>query len=156
MREFVFAEAQMTPTEKIWQPQRAWRGLGAAYVGMDERQVQVALGGKVAGGNRFSLLPESIAGIPVVTNLAIDGPIWDALHGVNQTCKLSAKVVVSKTGAGPQVVRDCGGALRGDMPDRKQFMGTRDDVDWVRADYQDPHAVAPIVPVPPTPPPGRP
>ena len=143
-RRFVFAETQMTPTEKVWQPQRAWRGLGAEFVGMNDQEVQLALGGKVAGGNRLALLPDSIAGIPLVTNLAIDGPIWDALHGVNKTCGLKKAVGGNHEVVNRMVVRDCGDRLHGDMPDRERFMGTRDDVDWVRKGWQDPDAVEPI------------
>ena len=143
-RNFVFHEETLTPTERVWQPNRAWQGLGPEFIGMDSNEVQLALGGKVAGGNAQVIIPGM---------LVIDGPIWDAMHGVNKTCGLQAGQTGEAVGlfdsgaSGPRriVMRDCPAPRSGEAYDRERFMGTRDDVDWIRRDYRDPDAVAPIV-----------
>jgi len=76
LRKEVFAEFELTEMEKVWTAQRADTGMPAAFYGMSEREIRLKIGSHIAGENGFMFLP----------GIAIDGPLWDALHGVKKGC----------------------------------------------------------------------
>lgn len=140
LRANVLADAQMTPTERIWMPERAWRGMGAEYVGMSEVQIRDRLGLKTQGQNGFVLLP----------GIAIDGPLWDALHGVNKSCVLELAITGPKPGKapGPVLVRECDTGGGGPVERPERFRGSPDDTRWARKGWVEAEPLSP--------PPGRP
>ena len=76
LRKEVFAELELTEMEKVWTPQRADTGMPSEFYGMSEREIRLKIGAHIAGENGFMLLP----------GIAIDGPIWDMMHGVKKGC----------------------------------------------------------------------
>lgn len=77
-RKEVFAAEQLTQTDLIWMPSFAHSGLDDADLyGLSEAEIRKKLGIPTAGVNG--------AYIPF-TNIGLDGPLWDILHGVNKTC----------------------------------------------------------------------
>lgn len=76
-RKAVFSEDQLTDTDLVWMRSYAHSGLSNSDLyGMSEAQIRERLGIPTAGKNGFMILP----------GIAIDGPWWDALHGVNKAC----------------------------------------------------------------------
>ena len=69
--------------EKVWTPQRADTGMPSEFYGMSEREIRLKIGSHIAGENGMVLIPEI---------LKIDGPTWDALHGVKKHCTYIAGV----------------------------------------------------------------
>lgn len=78
LRKEVFAEFELTEMEKIWTAQRADTGMPAEFYGMSEREIRLKIGSHIAGENGFMLLP----------GIAIDGSLWDMMHGVKKTCEM--------------------------------------------------------------------
>ena len=77
-RKVIFAEDQLSGTDLVWMRSYAHSGLSdSSLYGLSEAEIQERLGIMVAGKNGFMLLP----------GIVIDGPWWDALHGVNKACK---------------------------------------------------------------------
>lgn len=77
-RKVIFAEDQLTGTDLVWMRSYAHSGLSDSDLfGLSEAQIRERLGIPTAGKNGFMLLP----------GIAIDGPWWDALHGVNKACE---------------------------------------------------------------------
>ena len=73
----IFAEDQLSGTDLVWMRSYAHSGLSdSALYGLSEAQIRERLGIPTAGKNSFMLLP----------GIGIDGPWWDALHGVNKGC----------------------------------------------------------------------
>ncbi len=92
LRENVFAEEQLSETDLVWMPSYAHSGLSNSdFYGMSEEQIRERLGIPSAGKNGFMILP----------GIGIDGPIWDALHGVNKACDYS----VVKSDAGETLMK---------------------------------------------------
>lgn len=76
-RKVVFSEDQLTGTDLVWMPTYAHSGLSNSDLfGMSEDQIRDRLGIPTAGKNGLMIFP----------GIAIDGPWWDALHGVNKAC----------------------------------------------------------------------
>lgn len=114
MRKEVFAEEQLTETDLVWTKKYAHTGLPAEFYGMSERQIRERLGVPNAGENGQAIIPGF---------LYIDGPIWDALHGVNKGCKYKSAV---KTQLNPMgFTKDCG-TLRPAAKDEKYVIPSRD------------------------------
>ena len=77
-RKDIFAAEQLTQTDLVWMPSFAHSGLDDADLyGLSEAEIRKKLGIPTAGENG--------AYIPF-TNIGLDGPLWDILHGVNKTC----------------------------------------------------------------------
>lgn len=77
-RKVIFAEDQLTGTDLVWMRSYAHSGLSDSDLfGLSESQIRERLGIPTAGKKGFMLLP----------GLSIDGPWWDALHGVNKACE---------------------------------------------------------------------
>jgi len=85
-RKDVFADFQMTETDKVYTKKYAHTGMPVAFYGMSERQIREKLNLKFAGENGIVIIP----GL-----LALDGPLWDAMHGVNKKCewKMAAPII---------------------------------------------------------------
>lgn len=76
-RKAIFAEEQLSGTDLVWMRTYANSGLSNSdFYGMSEAQIRERLGIPTAGKNGFMIFP----------GIAIDGPWWDALHGVNKAC----------------------------------------------------------------------
>lgn len=76
-RKVVFSEDQLTGTDLVWMRSTAHSGLSDSDLyGLSEAEIRDRLGITTAGQNGFAILP----------GIAIDGPWWDALHGVNKAC----------------------------------------------------------------------
>ena len=76
-RKTLFAEDQLSGADLVWMPSYAHSGLNNSdFYGMSEAQIRERLGVPTAGKNGFMILP----------GIAIVGPWWDALHGVNKAC----------------------------------------------------------------------
>lgn len=78
LRKEVFAEFELTEMEKVWTEKRADTGMPSEFYGMSEREIRLKLGSKIAGENGFMILP----------GIAIDGSLWDMMHGVKKTCEM--------------------------------------------------------------------
>jgi len=78
IRKDVFKDFQLTETEKVYTKKYAHTGLPVAFYGLSERQIREKLNLKFAGENGIVIIP----GL-----LAIDGDLWDAMHGVNKKCE---------------------------------------------------------------------
>lgn len=77
LRKDVFADYQLSQQELIWTESFAHSGLtNPALHGLSEREIRKRLGVPIAGDNGFVILP----------GIAIDGNLWDTLHGVNKQC----------------------------------------------------------------------
>ena len=76
-RKSIFAEDQLSGTDLVWMASHPHSGLSNSDLyGLSEGQIRKRLGITSAGENGFMLLP----------GIVIDGPWWDALHGVNKAC----------------------------------------------------------------------
>jgi len=78
IRKDVFKDLQLTETEKVYTKKYAHTGLPSQFYGLSERQIREKLNLKFAGENGIVIIP----GL-----LALDGDLWDALHGVNKKCE---------------------------------------------------------------------
>ena len=79
-RKVVFAEDQLTGTDLVWMASHPHSGLSdSSLFGLSEAEIHDRLGIPTAGENGFAILP----------GIAIDGPLWDKLHGVNKSCDYS-------------------------------------------------------------------
>jgi len=76
-RKEVFKEQQMSERDKVWTQKYAHTGLPIEYYGLSEQEIRRRLNIPTAGQNGLVIIP----GL-----LAIDGPIWDSMHGVNKSC----------------------------------------------------------------------
>lgn len=96
-RKALFADEQLTETELVWSPAYAHSGLSNSDLyGLSEAEIRKRLGIPTAGQNAFMILP----------GIGIDGPWWDALHGVNKACDYSVRI----TDDGERVLsKTCGG-----------------------------------------------
>ena len=82
-RKSLFSEEQLSNTDLVWMASEAHSGLSDSDLyGLSEAQIRERLGIPTAGKNGFAILP----------GIAIDGPWWDALHGVNKACGYSIGV----------------------------------------------------------------
>ena len=82
-RKSIFAEEQLSNTDLVWMASEAHSGLSDSDLyGLSEAQIRERLGITTAGKNGFAILP----------GIVIDGPWWDALHGVNKACGYSVGV----------------------------------------------------------------
>ena len=79
MRREIFVEYQLNQTELVWTPLRADTGMPAEFYGLSDVEIMEKLNVPVPGQNGLS--------VPLLGTI-IDGPIWDAMHGVNKGCKL--------------------------------------------------------------------
>jgi len=77
IRKDVFKDLQLTETEKVYTKKYAHTGLPSQFYGLSERQIREKLNLKFAGENDIVIIP----GL-----LALDGDLWDAMHGVNKRC----------------------------------------------------------------------
>ena len=76
-RKSVFAEDQLSGTDLVWMRSYAHSGLSdSSLYGLNEAQIRERLGIPTAGKNGLMIFP----------GIMIDGPWWDALHGVNKAC----------------------------------------------------------------------
>ena len=82
LRKKVFVEYLLTETELVWTPDRPDSGMPAEFRGLSKPEILEKLGMNYAGGNAFVILP----------GIAIDGPLWDRLHGVNKPCRLQRAI----------------------------------------------------------------
>ncbi|WP_371395666.1 hypothetical protein [Fretibacter rubidus] len=98
MRKEVFAEYQMTDTDKVWTQARADTGMPSQFYGLSEREIRLKVGSKIAGENGFMILP----------GIGIDGQFWDMLHGVKKGCEMKRGVTPDGT---YDVVRVCPDSL---------------------------------------------
>ena len=48
------------------------------FYGMSEREIRLKIGSHIAGENGFMILP----------GIAIDGSLWDLMHGVKKPCQM--------------------------------------------------------------------
>ena len=89
-RKDVFADLQMSETDKVWTEKFAHTGLPSEFYGLSERQIRKKLGLHIAGENGIY--------IPF-TNIGLDGAWWDSLHGIKKHCelKLAAAPATSDT-----------------------------------------------------------
>lgn len=88
LRSEVFVEYLLTETELVWTPSRPDTGMPAEFRGLSDQEILEKLGMNYAGGNALLILP----------GIAIDGPLWDRLHGVNKPCRLQRAI----TGTGSE------------------------------------------------------
>lgn len=75
------------------------------FYGMSERAIREKLNLKFAGENGIVIIP----GL-----LALDGDIWDAMHGVNKKCEWKVSTVGKRHGA----IKDCPDYLPAAKEDR--------------------------------------
>lgn len=108
IRKEVFAEYQMTDTDKVWTERRADTGMPSQFYGLSERDIRLKVGSKIAGENGFMILP----------GIGIDGELWDKLHGVKKSCKIQRGVDSS---GDYNVVRVCPDSLPA-ANDRKYYI----------------------------------
>ena len=87
IRKDVFEDFQMTETDKVYTKKYAHTGMPVEFYGMSERQIRAKLNVPNAGENGIIIIP----GL-----LALDGDLWDAMHGVNKKC--TWKVAAPATG----------------------------------------------------------
>ena len=87
IRKDVFEDFQMTETDKVYTKKYAHTGMPVEFYGLSERQIRKRLNLKFAGENGIVIIP----GL-----LALDGDLWDAMHGVNKKCEW--KVAAPATG----------------------------------------------------------
>ena len=78
LRKEVFADYQLTETEKVWTPKFAHTGLPVEFYGLSEREIRKRLSIPIAGENALVLIPGF---------LKLDGALWDAMNGVNKNCE---------------------------------------------------------------------
>lgn len=119
IRKDVFADLQLTETDKVYTKKYAHTGMPVEFYGMSERQIREKLNLKFAGENGIVIIP----GL-----LALDGDLWDALHGVNKKCtwKIAAPAksdAFARSGELSSAVRhgaikDCPGYLPAAKEDR--------------------------------------
>ena len=108
-RKAVFAEDQLTGTDLVWMRSYAHSGLSdSSLYGLSEAQIRERLGIPTAGKNGFMLLP----------GIGIDGPWWDALHGVNKSCEYG---VGFNDDGQKQLMKRCA-SLRASSKDRIGFI----------------------------------
>lgn len=108
-RKIVFGEEQLSNTDLVWMRSYAHSGLSNSdFYGMSEAQIRERLGIPTAGKN----------GLMIIPGLAIDGPWWDALHGVNKACDYG--VGINDQGQ-KQLVKSCA-ALKPSANDRIGFL----------------------------------
>lgn len=109
LRKSVFADDQLTETELVWMASHPHSGLSdSSLFGLSEEEIRERLGIPTAGKNGFMILP----------GIVIDGPIWDALHGVNKNCNYS--VGTGATGQ-RELKKNCD-PLRPSSKDRIRFI----------------------------------
>ena len=107
-RKAVFSEDQLTETDLVWMPSFAHSGLSNSdFYGLSEAQIRDRLGVATAGKNGFAIFP----------GISIDGPLWDALHGVNKACDYG----IGGTGAERRLVKRCD-TLKPSSRDRIRFI----------------------------------
>lgn len=87
IRKDVFEDFQMTETDKVYTKKYAHTGMPVEFYGMSERQIRAKLNVPNAGENGIVIIP----GL-----LALDGDLWDAMHGVNKKC--TWKIAAPATG----------------------------------------------------------
>ncbi|WP_298917656.1 hypothetical protein [uncultured Algimonas sp.] len=130
-RRQVFAEQQLSETDKVWMPTFAHSGLSdPRFVGMSEREIRGELGVAIAGENGW-YIPFSPVGI---------SSYWtDPLYGVNKRCRavVGKNPFENKLGE-TEMVQDCP-ALRkaqGDLPSwRREWEpggADPDPADWAK------------------------
>lgn len=79
LRKSVFADYQLSEQDLIWTESFAHSGLtNPNFHGLSEREIRQKLAIPIAGDNAFVILP----------GIAIDGNLWDTLHGVNKKCSV--------------------------------------------------------------------
>jgi len=110
IRKDVFKDLQLTETEKVYTKKYAHTGLPSQFYGLSERQIREKLNLKFAGENGIVIIP----GL-----LALDGDLWDAMHGVNKKCEwkfaaTSAQSNTSRHGS----IKDCPNYLPAAKEDR--------------------------------------
>lgn len=98
LRKEVFAEYQMSETDKVWSPQYAHSGLPSDFYGLSEREIRQKLGLHFAGENGLY--------IPF-TNIGLNGGIWDKMHGVNKGCKSKIGRTSAMEGGRQIMIKDC-------------------------------------------------
>ena len=82
-RKAVFAEDQLSETDLVWMASHPHSGLSDSSLhGLSEAEIRDRLGIPSAGENGLAILP----------GIAIDGPLWDILHGVNKACDYSVGI----------------------------------------------------------------
>lgn len=112
IRKNVFEEFQMTETDKIYTKKYAHTGMPVEFYGMSERQIRAKLNVPNAGENGIVIIP----GL-----LALDGDLWDAMHGVNKKCEW--KVAAPTTGdAFAQSGEGLGGTRLGAIKDCPDYL----------------------------------
>lgn len=79
LRADIFKDYALTEMELVWTPTRSDTGLPSQFYGLSEVEILDKLGVPIAGHNGLS--------VPLLGTV-IDGPIWDAMHGVNKGCKI--------------------------------------------------------------------
>jgi hypothetical protein len=109
LRKSVFAEDQLTQTDLVWMASHPHSGLSDSRLyGLSEGEIRERLGIPTAGQNGVMILP----------GIGIDGPIWDALHGVNKNCRYS---VGTGTSGQRELKKSCD-PLRPSSKDRIRFI----------------------------------
>ena len=82
-RKTVFADDQLSETDLVWMASHPHSGLSdSSLFGLSEAEIRQRLAIPTAGENGFAILP----------GIAIDGPLWDLLHGVNKGCDYSVGI----------------------------------------------------------------
>lgn len=108
LRKSVFSEDQLTETDLVWMATHAHSGLSDSRLyGLSEGEIRERLGIPTAGQNGVMILP----------GIGIDGPIWDALHGVNKNCSYG----VGTGASGQRELKKSCGSLKPSSKDRIAF-----------------------------------
>jgi len=113
-RKSLFAEYQATDEQRALEQRAPHIGLPSEFYGLSEREIRKKLNVPFAGENGQVIIPFL---------LTINGPIWDALHGVNKSCEHKFAGV---SGKGHTFVKDCGSYRRADPNAFKRFEQQRD------------------------------
>jgi hypothetical protein len=95
-RKEIFKEQQMSERDKVWTQKYAHTGLPAEFYGLSEGEIRRKLNIPTAGQNSFVIIPGLVA---------IDGPLWDTMHGVNKSCTWSRAAKGSE--AASDLVKKC-------------------------------------------------
>ncbi len=113
-RKSLFASLQATDEQRALEQRAPHVGLPAEFYGLSEREIRKKLNVPFAGENGQVIIPFV---------LTIDGPIWDALHGVNKHCEHK---FAGNGREGPKLIRDCGRYRRADPKAFERFEQQRD------------------------------
>ncbi|MEP1230165.1 MAG: hypothetical protein ABJG88_05775 [Litorimonas sp.] len=113
-RKTLFAAYQVTEEQRAHVQRAPHTGLSSEFYGLSEREIRTKLNVPFAGENGQVIIPFL---------LTIDGPIWDALHGVNKSCEHKFAGI---KGGRHSFKTDCGSYGRADPNAFTRFEQLRD------------------------------